>query len=615
MPTVNGPDEITTLRGSADKVFYTDSNGDVQEVSIGTDGQTLVSTGATAPEFDGLTGLKGGPNKVLYTNPTGHLQELGLSATAGDVLTSNGAAVSPTWVAPSSGGLTLTSAESITAGMAIAIDSTGNAEIAQDTTVAPTTSTTPFSYSAYNPTYSSTNSSSCQYYDTATGVHVKFAMKADFAAGPVYYKGMRGIGFTLNSGANTYTQGTELQTTTWDGYGQYAGWHQGAVYDTTGEVGLLYAEAETTQYLGVVAVAASGTGTGNTLTMGTRNQFTSTATYSPFAIYVPDLGYSIIAYGNASGLCVRTITPAGSGSTTSPTVGVEVVLDATSIATTSDLSMAYDDTNNIITMVWKASSEVWYLCGSVAGGSITWGTKASIAPNNIDKPSSICYRSADSRWMILYPLGSNYYQTHTGTWTSGTTISWTTFTATALLPVGGLSDTYWPIMNHVDDGLSYITVVAADNSLTNNAYILMFYLDPADNNYKQNVAAGISAKIMEGMGYTQGGVTYDSISGRHLVTGRRANYDVFYGVSKAYSGEDKTGFAVGIAQSSVGAAASIDIKTLGQVDDNQTGLTIGDRVYVQTNGTLGSTTASGTALGVATAADSLLITNTGSFTK
>ena len=72
---------------------------------------------------------------------------------------------------------------------------------------------------------------------------------------------------------------------------------------------------------------------------------------------------------------------------------------------------------------------------------------------------------------------------------------------------------------------------------------------------------------------------------------------------------------MGIAQSSVGAAASIDIKTLGQVDDNQTGLTIGDRVYVQTNGTLGSTTASGTALGVATAADSLLITNTGSFTK
>ena len=68
MPTVNGPDEITTLTGGADKVFYTDCNGDVKEVSIGTDGQTLVSTGATAPEFDGLTGLKGGVNSVLYTN-------------------------------------------------------------------------------------------------------------------------------------------------------------------------------------------------------------------------------------------------------------------------------------------------------------------------------------------------------------------------------------------------------------------------------------------------------------------------------------------------------------------------------------------------------------------
>ena len=117
MPTVNGPDEITTLTGSADKVFYTDSSGDVQEVSIGTDGQTLVSTGATAPEFDGLTGLKGGNNTVLYTNPTGNLTELALSATAGDVLTSNGAAVAPSWVAAASGGSTsMTSSGSITAG-------------------------------------------------------------------------------------------------------------------------------------------------------------------------------------------------------------------------------------------------------------------------------------------------------------------------------------------------------------------------------------------------------------------------------------------------------------------------------------------------------------------
>ena len=122
MPTVNGPDEITTLTGSADKVFYTDSSGDVQEVSIGTDGQTLVSTGATAPEFDGLTGLKGGNNTVLYTNPTGNLTELALSATAGDVLTSNGAAVAPTFSAiPASGGTKEMTATGAIAGAGISV--------------------------------------------------------------------------------------------------------------------------------------------------------------------------------------------------------------------------------------------------------------------------------------------------------------------------------------------------------------------------------------------------------------------------------------------------------------------------------------------------------------
>tara|TARA_R110002020_G_scaffold190660_3_gene390244 strand:+ start:14805 stop:16625 length:1821 start_codon:yes stop_codon:yes gene_type:complete len=126
MPTVNGPDEITTLTGGADKVFYTDSNGDVKEVSIGTDGQTLVSTGATAPEFDGLTGLKGGVNSVLYTNATGDLTELGLSATAGDVLTSNGAAVAPTWEATEAGGVyTATSSAAITNGHVAILDAAG----------------------------------------------------------------------------------------------------------------------------------------------------------------------------------------------------------------------------------------------------------------------------------------------------------------------------------------------------------------------------------------------------------------------------------------------------------------------------------------------------------
>ena len=149
MPTVNGPDEITDLEAGNDKVFYSDSSGDVTEVALGAAATVLTSAGATsAPTFavipadatvganktmytnnsdveSGLafgaagtvlksggtdatanpptfgtitaTDIDGGTWKVLYTDGSGNVTELALSATAGTVLTSNGAAIAPTF--------------------------------------------------------------------------------------------------------------------------------------------------------------------------------------------------------------------------------------------------------------------------------------------------------------------------------------------------------------------------------------------------------------------------------------------------------------------------------------------------------------------------------------
>ena len=52
MPTVNGPDEITTLTGTADRVIYLNSSGDVTELALGAANTVLTSQGATsAPTF------------------------------------------------------------------------------------------------------------------------------------------------------------------------------------------------------------------------------------------------------------------------------------------------------------------------------------------------------------------------------------------------------------------------------------------------------------------------------------------------------------------------------------------------------------------------------------
>ena len=57
MPTVNGPDEITTLEGGNDKVFYSNNYGAITELALGASGTVLTSAGATsAPSWAVPTG-------------------------------------------------------------------------------------------------------------------------------------------------------------------------------------------------------------------------------------------------------------------------------------------------------------------------------------------------------------------------------------------------------------------------------------------------------------------------------------------------------------------------------------------------------------------------------
>jgi len=78
MPTVNGPDEITTLKGGDDKIFFSDSDGDVQEVSLGVTGTVLTSAGPTVtPTF--TVPASGGKTTMVSSG----------SITAGDMVIEN----------------------------------------------------------------------------------------------------------------------------------------------------------------------------------------------------------------------------------------------------------------------------------------------------------------------------------------------------------------------------------------------------------------------------------------------------------------------------------------------------------------------------------------------
>ena len=79
MPTVNGPDEITTLEGGNNKVFYSNNSGEITELALGASGTVLTSAGTDATA-----------NPPTWETPAGGDT---LSFTANGALTAGNAAV------------------------------------------------------------------------------------------------------------------------------------------------------------------------------------------------------------------------------------------------------------------------------------------------------------------------------------------------------------------------------------------------------------------------------------------------------------------------------------------------------------------------------------------
>ena len=101
-PTFSG---VSTLSGLFnEKILYTNNSGVLTELALGADGTALVGNGTTsAPTFGNITDIKGGNDKILYTNSSGVITELALGA-SGTVLTSAGATSAPSFAAAGGGG-------------------------------------------------------------------------------------------------------------------------------------------------------------------------------------------------------------------------------------------------------------------------------------------------------------------------------------------------------------------------------------------------------------------------------------------------------------------------------------------------------------------------------
>ena len=607
MPTVNGPDEITTLTGSADKVFYTDSNGDVKEVSIGTDGQTLVSTGATAPEFDGLTGLKGGVNSVLYTNATGDLTELGLSATAGDVLTSNGAAVAPTWVAAASNAVTLNSSAAIALGAFVVLESAGTVkEVGTSSATgivigAPNTSGVGWgARNAINP--------SANYDPTSDATWCSTSNTSGYLS---MYR------ITVDVNGTCTIGGLSLYST----LGTHVDGEQTSVVDTTNNRMMVVFRASDSYWYGISA-PITGTGTGAALgTWSTAHQYSTTyynwSAVPPASVYVASLDRMYFFFTNANNQLGMVGIAKWSGSAVAFEMGSQPL---------------YTNYNNNNYYNWDCALAANGQIALIHGGNGVWaGTSAcNITPaattvtfqggdtqimagvNYVGTSQGVAlvYDTSQSK-MVAYQVG-NQNSSEVATFEVGTTLAPTSISATYVVD----STTAFTAVSRVRPPLGYDST---------NEDVIIGFVTSANNYIKYSaldvsgaapVLSGVAVdSLMNKANYTQyGGYAFDTAFGWLVAAPLYSTNNSAVAVTNTATTSNYEAW-LGVAQNAAtGAAEAVDVKTFGSVDENQTGMTIGDVIYLTTTGGITSSSAGNKVLGRALTATKLLIQYSGTGT-
>ena len=586
MPTVNGPDEITSLEGGNDKVFYSNSSGEITELALGA---------------------------------------------ADTVLTSAGATSAPTWAAAAGGAEgTFVANGSIAAGRAVVLDAAGTVSQLANTLAANAAGdgTTNNSGSGWSqPIWGQSTPAGTSYYDKSQNHHVRMTQNYQWPGSP-YYGGIRLSGFETASGALTTTNNI-AETNTGYNSNNTGSDYPTVWYDDTGEVGYV---AMTNHWpYGLVFPVASN---GSAFTVGTNTQFSqSWSTYAKCGIYIPDLGYSLIFWQNTSGTYYTDIENASAGSTTFTLGGNIATTQLDSDAYTDQrgaIKASYDPDNNIIVLIFQAynatsggTNMIHYMIGTVAGGSITWGSKETLTTGSYSNSNlQLCYRSADSKWFAIWTDSPDVNYTAAGTWTSGTTMTWSV--KTFATGDGDFYKGYNPMVQQLDDGLSDVTVISKDYYGYQMPRIFSYAYDSSSGHYIASSGGATTAMLPTGSSglvnfsaSTSNGIwglSYSPDDEKYLWSGQQWSSPNWLqaGSYQPTSGSDNSTTFIGIAQSTVTNGQSVDVKWLSSKDTQQSGLTIAAKAYADSSGAITSTAGSNTHIGFATSASDVVITQTGS---
>ena len=353
-----------------------------------------------------------------------------------------------------------------------------------------------------------------------------------------------------------------------------------AVFDPdSGKVIVSYEDDSNSSY----GTAIVGTVSGTSISFGTAVVFSSTNTRYTSVTYDTNVDRVAISYTSytsyQSGYGI-----AGQVSGTSITFGSSVQFDTDNTGNTSieNTSIVFDSANNKVVVIYKgASQKIQGVVGTISGTSISFGTPADVsAVTDYRQPKAVFDSNAGKVFAIFRDNADSYAKGAVGT-VSGTSIS---FGATATL--SSITISSFPSAVYDPDNQN-IKAIFKQSASPNSVYVFTATISGTSVS-----ASGEGVLFSTGSGVDQNSMVYDTTANKVVSAVYLSSND--YGVAFVHTG--LTGAAVadfiGLADAAISDTATGKINVKGSINSKQSSLTIGSDYYVQSDGSVSTTSTS-----------------------
>ena len=368
-----------------------------------------------------------------------------------------------------------------------------------------------------------------------------------------------------------------------------------------------------------VGTVTGGSGTENTVSWGTAAVFESgTAEYiasafdttnNKFGVFYSDGGDSDKGKGLVATVTGGTTNTIAFGSATEFESGAAKSIDATFMANRDKCMVFYSDNGN--------STRLTATAGTISGTSISFTTPQQMFTQS-SWDASVNYHSQSQHALVTWfnDGQDDRAEAAMAAMDSSGSIS---FTSSADVTTTSTDH----VQNVVDTQSGTGVVIYRDNNDSGKTKLKPLTL--ASDGGTITVGSIVTVESGHGSGvYTESYPQYPSMvyadNVRRVLTYFDANGSLNVGNSTVDGNIEtriyRTALTsneedfIGIAQAAVSSGANVDVKLIGQIDSNQSGLTAGTKYYLSQS-TVTATSSSNTEIGRAIAATKLLITNAG----